>query len=226
MTKPAATPNTPTPRRWPLFDLSILTAHLELRIPTDEQLFELAELATKPIHEPGAAPFLVPWTDGTESQRAVGTLQWNWRARAEFSPEQWRLNFVVICNDEIIGAQDLCAEVFVERREVSTGSWLVQSEQGKGYGKEMRSAVLTLAFDSLGARWATSSSRTDNLSSRGVSVASGYRHDGVEVDNYKGSEVVRDRWRLSRSDWINRHDSSPVRIDGIAACLSMLGLAD
>ena len=36
-------------------------------------------------------------------------------------------------------------------RTVGTGSWLGRPYQGRGIGKEMRGAVLALAFDGLGA---------------------------------------------------------------------------
>ena len=40
-------------------------------------------------------------------------------------------------------------------REVMTSSWLGVAHQGQGYGTEARTALLTLAFDHLGATDAT-----------------------------------------------------------------------
>jgi len=57
---------------------------------------------------------------------------------------------------------------------VSTGSWLGMRHQGKGFGTEMRAAILMLAFDHLGAKTARSSAFTDNPRSLAVSRRLGY----------------------------------------------------
>ncbi len=210
--------------RWPFFDLVLRTPRLELRLPTDDLAFELAELAIQPIHSPDTMPFAVPWTAQPAEERARGALQWLWRTRAELSVADWRLNFVALLDGVVIGAQDLHAAALLSRREVQTGSWLTQSQQGQGYGKEMRAAVLALSFDYLGARWATSESLTSNVSSASVSRALGYAHDGFEVASYLGVEQIRDRWRMSSSQWEQRALRISVAVDGLSPCLSMLGL--
>jgi hypothetical protein len=49
--------------QWPLFDLRVRTPRLEIRFPTDADLYRLNELADLGIHEPSAMPFSIPWTD-------------------------------------------------------------------------------------------------------------------------------------------------------------------
>ena len=49
---------------WPLFDLRITTPRVELRPPTDEDLFALASLAAAGVHDPDFMPFAIPWTEG------------------------------------------------------------------------------------------------------------------------------------------------------------------
>ena len=46
------------------------------------------------------------------------------------------------------------AREFATRRMVGTGSWIGRDFQGRGFGKEMRAGLLTLAFDGLGAKLA------------------------------------------------------------------------
>src|SRR6266851_4003442 len=46
---------------WPLLGLRLITPRLELRLPSDEELSELADLAAESMHEPGSMPFLVSW---------------------------------------------------------------------------------------------------------------------------------------------------------------------
>lgn len=48
---------------WPQLGLRLSTTRLELRLPTGEELAELADLAAQGIHEPDRMPFTVPWTD-------------------------------------------------------------------------------------------------------------------------------------------------------------------
>lgn len=52
--------------------------------------------------------------------------------------------------------QDVSAHEFPLLRTVHSGSWLTQSVQGRGIGREMRAAILLLAFDHLGAAAALS----------------------------------------------------------------------
>ena len=54
-------------------------------------------------------------------------------------------------DDVPVGIQHMAAKDFPVMRTVDTGSWLTLAEQRKGYGKEMRTAVLHLAFEELGA---------------------------------------------------------------------------
>ena len=46
---------------WPLLGLRLITPRLELRLPSDEELSELADLAAEGMHGPGSMPFLVSW---------------------------------------------------------------------------------------------------------------------------------------------------------------------
>ena len=48
---------------WPLFDLRLRTPRLELRVPADDDLLELAAIARAGLHDPDVHPFLVPWDE-------------------------------------------------------------------------------------------------------------------------------------------------------------------
>lgn len=77
--------------------------------------------------------------------------QWYWRCRGTMSPQDWTLLLGIWHDGEFIGCQDLGAKDFATLKTVSTGSWLTQSVQGQGLGKEMRAAVALYAFDWLDA---------------------------------------------------------------------------
>ncbi len=99
-------------------------------------------------------------------------------SQRDWTPERWSLDLSVWADGEPIGFQGMRAEGFAEARRVETGSWLGQRFQGRGYGTEMRVAMLDLAFLGLGALVAESGYAEDNLQSKGVSVKLGYEPAG------------------------------------------------
>lgn len=195
---------------------------LELRYLTDDLLPAVADVARAGIHDPGWQP-LTDWTDVADDERARRVVQHVWRLRAELTPERWMLSFAVVRDGVAVGRQDVGAEAFGVRREVSTGSWLGLAHQGRGTGTRMRLAVLSLAFDHLGARTAVTSAHTDNEPSNRVSRRVGYLPDGEEVNVVRGVRREGWRYRMTAERW--RELSHPrVEVDGLTqACRSMLG---
>ncbi|RSM67541.1 GNAT family N-acetyltransferase [Actinoplanes sp. ATCC 53533] len=207
---------------WPLFGLRLRTPRLELRVPDLTDLAHLADVAAEGVHDPGYQPFLVPWTDDSPQQVARGTLQFHWRMLGEWAPESWSLNLVTLFDGQVIGTQALDARQFATLREVGTGSWLGRAHHGKGFGTEMRAAVLDLAFAGLGAQWAVSEAFATNAASYGVSRRLGYVDDGVARHVVRGEAVVGRRLRLDRAGWAAAR-TVDVRIEGLAPCLPMFG---
>jgi RimJ/RimL family protein N-acetyltransferase len=209
---------------WPLFQLRLQTPRLELRLPTDSDLADLADLAAAGVHDPDDQPFAVPWTDASPAERARSTIQYNWSQRAAWQPQKWSLDLVVLHDGIVVGTQGMSATDFAVVREVATGSWLGQAHHGQGIGTEMRVAVLHLAFAGLGALYATSGAFTDNLASLGVSRKLGYTDDGIDRQVRRGQPVTTRRLRLDLQTWqANRR--VPVTIVGLEPCLPMFGLA-
>jgi RimJ/RimL family protein N-acetyltransferase len=208
---------------WPLVGLCVRTARLELRLPTEEELAELADVAAQGVHDPGQRPFLRPWTDLPPTERAREVVQRHWRRRGTWTPQDWTLDLVVFEQGRPVGVQEVGAQEFATLREVWTGSWLGLKHQGRGIGSEMRSAVLHLGFAGLDAAEATSMSFTDNAASLGVSRKLGYRPDGITRDVLHGQAVVSQRLRLTRSEW-ELTDRPKVAISGLEPCLSQFGL--
>lgn len=209
---------------WPLFGLRITTPRLELRYPDDELLVRLVETARRGIHDPAVMPFSFPWTDVASPEFERNCFRHWWRIRAEHAPDDWHLELAVLLDGEPIGAQMVRAHQFAVTREVSTGSWLGLAHQGRGYGKEMRAAVLHLAFEGLGARTACSGAFTDNPASRKVSASLGYEPDGVDVKVRRGEPATIQRLRLSRERWEQHRPSVPIEVHGLDACRDWLGV--
>ncbi|GAA1872390.1 GNAT family protein [Pseudonocardia ailaonensis] len=182
---------------WPARALVLRTPRLELRPDDDAGLDELVELAYGGVHPPEEMPFQYAWTDADPRYLGRGILQHFWGERARFSPEAWTLHFLVRHEGRVVGVQSMTGRNFAVLREVDTGSWLGLAHQGKGFGTEMRAAVLTYAFDHLGARQARSGALAGNTASLRVSARLGYLPDGSALVAPRGEPVVEHRLLLS-----------------------------
>jgi hypothetical protein len=60
---------------WPLLGLRLTSPGLELRLPSEEELGELADLAAEGMHGPGSVPFLVSWPGLPPAERARAVVQ-------------------------------------------------------------------------------------------------------------------------------------------------------
>ena len=96
--------------------------------------------------------------------------------------------------------QALHARGFATQRTVDTGSWLGQDFQGRGFGKEMRAALLALAFDGLGARVAETEAFLDNAASNAVSRSLGYEENGFGSLAPEGVPRETQRFRMTADD--------------------------
>src|SRR3954471_19652210 len=163
---------------WPLYGLRLRTERLVLRLPTDVDLLALLDLAKAGIHPRDEMPFAVAWSTLTSPDFERGFLQYHWSCRGAWSAGHWELNLMTEFEGEPIGSQSIGAKDFAIHRTVATGSWLGQSFQGRGFGKEMRAAVLGFSFDGLAARFAETGALLDNARSNAVSRSLGYEENG------------------------------------------------
>lgn len=209
---------------WPIFDLTITTPRLEMRLATDDELVALTAIADESIFANSAtAPFLVNWPLLPSPDREISLYQWNIGCRATWQPQNWTLPLVAFLDGAPIGAQAMEAKNFAKLRVVETGSWLGSAWQGQGLGTEMRAALLELAFAELDAIEAHSTARADNPRSARVSHKLGYKNNGVNrtifADGAADDEL---RLRLTREDWeANRMPG--VTVADIDACRHFFG---
>ncbi|MFD8469227.1 GNAT family N-acetyltransferase [Streptomyces cyaneofuscatus] len=210
-------------RHWPLHGLRIRTPRLELRLPDEALLDELASVGAGGVHAPDRMPFIVPWTDGEPDEVGRATYQHVLGTIAGWTAQDWHLSLAVLHGGKVVGRQDVMGREFGVRREVMTGSWLGLPHQGQGIGTEMRAAALHLAFEGLGARYAVSDARTDNAGSLGVSRRLGYEPDGLQIEVIRGEAVTLQRVRLDRAGW-EKHRSVDVTVEGLDACRADFGV--
>lgn len=210
---------------WPLLGLRLRTPRLELRLPNETQLGELAGVAAAGIHDADLMPFLYPWTDAEPDEVARSVVQHHWLRLGDWCPDSWSLNLTVLDEGRVVGQQTIGAKDFAILREPSTGSWLGQQFHGQGIGTEMRAAVLQLAFAGLGAEAVVSAAFTDNPASFRVSEKLGYEPNGVDHYAVRGKVAVARRVRLTRERWL-AHQQVPVLIEGLEPCLPLFGLTE
>jgi ribosomal protein S18 acetylase RimI-like enzyme len=121
-------------------------------------------------------PFAIPWSRKPSPRSNASSSSST--GGASLSPQDW-VELAVSSTAARRGAQGLVARDFAVMRAVATGSWLASAYQRQGIGKEMRAAVLALAFDRLGAEIAETEAFVDNPASAGVSRALGYVPNGT-----------------------------------------------
>lgn len=203
---------------WPLFGLEVHTPRLALRYLDDALAVEVVGVAGRGVHDPAVMPFSIPWTDLPSPQMEQEAMRFYARTRADIRPAAWNLQFAVIVDGAAIGACDLGADRFSELRQFTTGSWLGRGYQGRGLGKEMRMACLTLGFDGLGAEFALTGAWHDNAASLGVTRSLGYDEEGRrrmlrrgEPDEMIGYRMFRNHWATIRRDDITLHGVDAAR---------------
>ena len=208
---------------WPLFGLRLHVQDLELRIPDEALLLQLAQVAAAGISPPGEMAFDFHWADDSPQGRARSTMGAVWQSWATLSSWEWGLNFAVVRDGEVVGAQHLGAKRFPVVREVATGSWLGLPFQGKGIGTLMRTAVLALAFDGLGALSASTSAWDDNAGASRVSERVGYEPNGTQGEERRGERRQKTRYLMTAAGWRARARPA-VTVEGLEPCLPLLGL--
>ena len=201
---------------WPLFGLRLLSPRLELRPVRDEDLPGLVEAALAGVHDPAEMPFRVPWTDRSDDELTRGLAQHVWQHRAAIRHGTWSLLLAVVHEGHPIGMQAVTAADFAVRRTVESGSWLTREQQGRGFGTEMRAAMLSFVFDHLDADVAESGAATWNTRSLAVSRKLGYRDNGVaSFVGRPGQRVDEVLLRLERDDFVR--PAWQLRVEGVAA---------
>ncbi|HUR51969.1 MAG TPA: GNAT family protein [Mycobacteriales bacterium] len=198
---------------WPLHGLSLSTPDLVLRCMTEADALLLGSLKPDDLGPDPSAPSV-----GADVEQAY------WRHLGQWRVEDWVLPFTVVAAGRPIGVQALEGKDFVVRRVVDSYSWLLPSARGQGLGKQMRAAVLELAFRGLGARWAVTEAYEDNAASLAVSRALGYQLNGRAVERREGREetVWMQHLLLDAAAWASPW---PVTVNGLEPCLPLFGLA-
>lgn len=211
---------------YPLLDVRVSTPMLELRGATDELLDQLAEVVRtgKTLADPAPYDDPISFYEPDPDLRVAKWLRAIWRGRGKVEADAWRLYFVVMVDGQPVGMQDLIGVSFSTFGTVTSFSWVSADHRRRGLGHEMREAILHLAFDSLGAKEASSDAFVDNRGSNTISRDLGYEPNGSDWATRHGEPTLLNRWRLTRDMW-EQHRRDDVRIHNVEACLALLPLS-
>jgi len=209
---------------WPLFDLRLSGAGVELRPMTEADVAGVAAILPADLAlNPAATTY--PGLDGATGRRVVVHQEY-WQGWGRWSIASWALTFAVEVGGRIVGTQTLEGDDFPTLRTTDSASWLVPEVRGMGVGKAMRSAVLALAFGPLAAQCAVTSAWDDNHASLGVSRSLGYQPNGQyrhRTDDGAGVGTMV-HLRLTREDWISSGFGDGVQIRGFDGCRPYFGV--
>jgi RimJ/RimL family protein N-acetyltransferase len=206
---------------WPFFDLRITCGEVLLRGITDEDLDVLAQAMPDDLElNPADEQFDTLAPDVDRRRRLVMEV---WRHRGTWSPRSWCLDLAAEVGGRVVGVQALEAERFPELRTVDSYSWLTTEGRGRGLATSMRSGVLALAFDHLGAEVAVSSARTDNAASLAVSRRLGYVDNGVSRTVTPTGPFELQHVLLPVEVW--RQSGRTAEVRGLEPCLPWFGIA-
>ncbi|MFD2078195.1 Protein N-acetyltransferase, RimJ/RimL family [Actinopolymorpha cephalotaxi] len=209
---------------YPPLNVQVHTPRLSLLGATDALLERLVPTVRKGVATEPPWPFDDPMSlYEDEPDRTWAWLRRVWAGRGRVDDNFWRLYFVVVVDGQAVGMQDLIGSDFATFGTVTTFSWLDPDLRGRGLGKEMRHAILHLAFDGIGAREAGSDAFFDNQASNRVSQALGYERNGIDRATRRGEAAELLRWRITREQWAKgRRDD--ITLAGVAECLPVLGI--
>jgi RimJ/RimL family protein N-acetyltransferase len=213
-----------TASAYPPLNVQVHTPRLSLLGATDNLLQRLVPAVREGVVTVPPWPFDDPMSLYRDNpDREWAWLRAIWAGRAKVSDSFWRLYFVVVVDNQPVGMQDLIGNSFSTFGTVETFSWVSPQTRGQGLGKEMRQAVLHLAFDGLGARQADSGAFVDNHPSNSISRALGYVPNGVDWSTRRGEAAEVNRWKLTREQWLTKRRDD-IELIGVAECRPVLGI--
>jgi RimJ/RimL family protein N-acetyltransferase len=205
---------------WPFFDLRVTCDEVLLRGVTDADLEILVSVIPDDLEmNPANEQFATLSRDADRRRQLVGET---WKHRGTWSPDSWCLDLAVEVQGRVVGVQALEGEQFSQLRTVDSFSWLASEVRGRGLANLMRTGVLALAFDHLGAEVAISSARTDNAPSLAVSYRMGYVDNGITRTVTPTGPFELQHVRLTRDAW--RAGGRTAEVAGLEPCLPWFGL--
>ncbi len=209
---------------WPPFALHLRSDGMELSPVKEADITELAQIARGGVRRDGIEAFHVNWDSGTDEQIARSLAQYHWSTRANFTVDEWTIEFTVRVNGRAIGVQGVNGHRFPQTKTVSTGSWLALPEQGRGYGTRMRRMIIETFTNHFGAARFDTAYFEGNDASRRVSEKLGYSPNGDRsVVGQNGTVLTEHHMVLRSEDYVRT--GNDLQVTGADAFRTFLTIA-
>jgi RimJ/RimL family protein N-acetyltransferase len=203
-----------------LFRLTLKTSRLVLRVPTEEEIEGLAQVAANGIQKPGESHFHDDRLYGSFEDIKKFLLEEIQKRATECDKEDWQLPFAIFYEGKPVGMVTMYSKQFYIAKGFGVSYWIGLPFQRKRIGTETVRTVLSLGFDGLGAREAYGGAWSDNIPSLRVMEKLGFIFNGEYWMVRQGKAVKDKRMRLPKEHWIKPND---ILIEGLESCLHILG---
>lgn len=208
---------------WPPYALHLQSGDMELSPVREDDLPELAELVRGGLRRNGVQAFLVDWDSGSDEQIARSLAQYHWGTRANFTVDDWTIEFTVRVSGRAVGVQGVTGRRFPLTHAVSTGSWLARTEQGRGFGTRARRTVIGAFIEHFDAARFDTGYMVGNEASRRVSEKLGYCSNGDQpIIGQNGEPQIEKKMVLHAEDY--RPVGGEVVVTGAEEFRAFLGL--
>ena len=199
---------------WPLFGLRIRSEHLVLRLPTDDELIDLARAG--PVRHPRARrDALRRRLDDAAEPRIRERLPASTTGDArDVAPENGGSTSMVERDGESSGPRRSRPKASRSTTWSTPARGSARRFQRRGIGKEMRAAVLAFAFDAPRRRVAESAAFLDNAASNAVSRASATNQTGSAGSHPRACRGRPREYRMTGSRLARAASAAGRRCDG------------
>lgn len=205
-----------------LFNISIKTSRLNLRVPKDKEFEQLGQVVSDGIQKPDEPHFQSEGLyNKTPEEGTKGLKEFVEGHINNWSKEDWQLPFAIFYEDRPIGLITMYSKQFPITRGFGASYWIGLPYQGKGLGTEALNAILTLGFDGLSAREAYCGTWSDNIASLRMMEKLGFVFNGEYWMNRNGEAVKDRRMRLPKESWIK---SENISINGLDERFEIFGV--
>lgn len=200
----------------PLLRISASSGPVTLRVPDQDELVSYADRLAGGGLDDERSRTTLAWQPVTPQRAATETLAHVSAGVTSGPGPTWLIPLFVFVDDEPIGRQDLhSGEDFEHLHEAITGSVLLNTHRGHGYGTHARACVLSVAWE-LGVTRCLTEWRSTNTASARVSEKMGYVLNGVRWwwDPLAEREVALQRAYVTE-DGFREAWKRPVEVTGI-----------
>lgn len=169
------------------------TEHLVLRMPTRDDIDELAELANNPEIAEMTSRLPYPYTREHAEQFVEAILNGSASGYIYAVTHAETGHLIGMCG----------VEMRARSNGLEVGYWIGRKWWGHGYATEASKAVVDLAFKVTGTDEIFAACRPHNDASKKVLLKQGFSFIGRdEVDTVASGRVTVDRYRVTRTNWL------------------------